>query len=858
MNIVNKLTIRHLKENKRRTLVTILGIIISVAMVTAVATLATSFMDVAQRNQIADYGEWHVRYNDVNQEQLEAIKEDEETKSVILSNDVGFAQFEESKNKHRPYFFVKAFNKEGFKQLPIKVVDGRLPKSTDEVVISKGINSIDGVTYDIGDQITMEVGERYTLDGSGPIDENLSLIREEGKSVEILKNTQQKTYTVVGEIEPPKWKDPFIPGYIVINYLDENLIGTNHTLDASVAVNKVNQSIYDYTTSFAQENKIQSVLYHTDLLAFYGVSNDEGLKKTMVLLTAIIIGVIIAGSVALIYNAFAISISERARHLGMLSSVGTTKKQKRNSVLFEGLIVGLISIPIGIIFGVIGIGITLSSTNSIFLEVFDIEEKLNLIVTPLSILIACGISIITIFISAYLPARKASKISAIDAIRQTQDVKLSGKKVKTSKLVRKLFGIQAEIGLKNLKRNKRRYQVTIFSLVISIVLFLTVSFFTDNMQKSIELKMQTLNDYDIQVGTIVENSDLLTSVSTLEDVTNYNIVKSFSLNTWIDEDKVPADSKQQYFDINDDGKRLYHVNVQALDEASFQNYAQSVNADVERFADATKPAAILIDTFNYKDREAKKIIESTSILAEPGMKIDLINKDFETEEETFVNSIEIASVAENYSIGNATSGYGSFVIIVPESLMEQLVPVDYKREVFADLFLSSSDPMKTQVEIEEFGETDITIDNKTGQRLNTERVVLLMEVFSYGFTILITAISVANIFNTISTSIALRKREFAMLKSIGMTPKEFNKMINYESIFYAIKSLLYGLPISIAIMYFIHRAIANTIIYKFTLPWVDIIIVIITIFMIVGAAMLYSSSKVKKENIIDALKMENI
>lgn len=202
------------------------------------------------------------------------------------------------------------------------------------------------------------------------------------------------------------------------------------------------------------------------------------------------------------------------------------------------MIIGLISIPIGILCGITGIGITFMFINSMIQDVLGITEKLTLVVTPLSLLTACVVSIMTIFISTYLPARKASKISAIDAIRQSTDVKLSGKAVKTSKFVRKLFGIEAEIGLKNLKRNKRRYQATVFSLVISIVLFLSVSSFTSNMRKSVELSQDGLN-YDIQVYMGTEDAQkvaqLTKSISALPNITEYNVVRELSLSSWIDE-----------------------------------------------------------------------------------------------------------------------------------------------------------------------------------------------------------------------------------------------------------------------------------------------------------------------------------
>jgi putative ABC transport system permease protein len=197
-------------------------------------------------------------------------------------------------------------------------------------------------------------------------------------------------------------------------------------------------------------------------------------------------------------------------------------------------------------------------------------------------------------------------------------------------------------------------------------------------------------------------------------------------------------------------------------------------------------------------------------------------------------------------------------MIVAGQVMERLLEANVNNETNSSLYLISSDPMKTQRELEEMEEFSYGIHNIYKYRQQDEQLLMLISVFTYGFILLITAISVANIFNTISTSISLRKREFAMLKSIGMTPKGFNKMINYESIFYGIKSLLYGLPCSIVVMILIHRSLMNSFDYPFQLPWMSLMFVIVAVFVIVGSAMIYAGSKVKRDNIIDAIKQESI
>ncbi|WP_226037547.1 ABC transporter permease [Aquibacillus saliphilus] len=861
MNIINKLTIRHLKQNKKRTIVTIIGVIISVAMLTAVATLSVSFMDLLQRQTIADEGEWHVLYKDVNKEQLEEIESDEATESVVISRNRGYAHLEGAENENKPYLFIKEYNVQGFLQFPIKLTEGRLPQSNTEIVVSEHVETGANVEYQIGDQLTLDIGERVLKEGNtDPFGQNDSLQMEKEKVIETLDNQTTVNYTVVGFIERPTFEPTWAPGYTAISYLDESMIGADNRVNASVVLEKVNGSLFDHAEEIKEQNQIKSVSFNNDLLRYYGVTDDDQLQATLFSLTAIIMAVIIIGSVSLIYNAFAISVSERSRHLGMLSSVGATKRQKRNSVFFEGMVIGLISIPLGIIFGLVGIGTTFWFINTLLEGALGLSEKLMLTVTPLSIVLTCGVAIITIFISTYVPARKASRISAIDAIRQTEDVKLTGKAVKTSKLIRKVYGIEGEIGLKNLKRNKRRYQVTVFSLVISIVLFLVVAFFTDNLQKSLELTQNKI-DYDIQVMGENLEEDVIKTISSLDNVTEYSSNKQINLNTWIEEAAI-GDKAQEIVEedrsLLEDGKYSYYLTVYGLNNERLTAYAEAIGTDIEQLQDPDNPSAIMIDTVSYQD-ETRKFVETKSINAEIGQSITMFRRDWQTGEETYINEVTIAALTDAAPMGiSAGSGPSDLTVIVSEKTLDRFVLDDYSSEVSSFLYLKSDDPLATQQEIESLQGNNLHVYNVFQRRQQEEQLILLMSVFTYGFIVLITAISIANIFNTISTSISLRKREFAMLKSVGMTPKGFNKMMNYESAFYGIKSLFYGLPLSVAVMYLIYRSMMNSFEYDFTLPWLNIIYVIVAIFIIVGSAMLYSIQKIKKENIIDALKQENI
>lgn len=861
MNIINKVTIRHLKENKRRSLVTIIGVIISAAMITAVITLGISFLDLMIRQDIAKNGEWHVQYKDVNQEQIKAIEKDSSTKAVILAKD-GYAAFEQSNNVYKPYLYLQQYNKAGMEQFPIEVIEGRLPENENEVAISEDIGRNATVSYQIGDQLSLEIGLRNNKDTGHIYTQKDALVRNEDETInEELEIRDKKTVTIVGTIARPTWEPSWSPGYTVIGYIDETSLSENDTAHAFTVLTKINGSLYKHSKKLAEENGIETVAYNTGLLRYYGVTKNDQLRTTLFSLASIIMAVIIIGSVALIYNAFAISVSERTRHLGMLSSVGATKKQNRNSVFFEGAVIGAISIPLGIIAGLIGIGITFIFINTFIQDALRVSEQLELVVTPASILIACGISILTIFISTYLPAQKASKISAIDAIRQTQDIKLSGKTVKTSKLVRKIFGLEAEIGLKNVKRNKKRYLATVFSLVISIVLFLSVTFFTDNLKKSLEMSQENVN-YDIQIyGSEIDQANLHL-YRNLDYVTESTVIQEANLQTLLKVEELPEQLKTSIdSSMLEDGKYSYYVSLHSLDEESFNDYANDIGVDPKIFHEEDTLKVIVIDEITYEDVSVGKFIKTKAIISEVGNLIDLFFYDYENMENDEakrvpVKSVEISALTNRVPMGVQSASLGGVNLIVTEATFDQLVK--HEEEIGSYVYVNSSDPMATQAAIEELKDTRISVYNVYQQRQQEEQMILLMSVFTYGFITLISFISIANIFNTISTSIALRKREFAMLRSVGMTPKGFTKMIRYESLFYGVNALLYGLPISFLVMFGIHRSVDFTFEYEFSLPWMSILFVVLVIFLIVGSAMLYSVSKIKNKNIIDSLKQENL
>ncbi|WP_130864344.1 ABC transporter permease [Bacilliculturomica massiliensis] len=868
MNIVNKLTMKHMLMNRRRTLVTIVGVIISTAMITAVATISLSFLDMMVRDSIARNGLWHVQYVGVDADQLSALREDPDTQAVSVKRDVGWAEIADPKSIYRPYLFVQEFNSTAFENMPVHLREGRLPENSGELVVTEGLLKREKGTWQVGDTLTLNLGERIGIgvlpDTGEPYQASLgqynSYMKTTADQKEYLKPLEMRTYTIVGIIETPSFEYSSFPGYTCLSYLDPTaLAGTGSgsrqpadygaTCRAYVILKAPDVNLFGHAKEMAKELGVSEYEFNNDLLRYMGIVGNDQVRSTLTGLSIVIMGIIIIGSVSLIYNAFAISVSERFRHLGMLSSVGATARQKRNSVFFEGLVIGLISIPIGIASGIAGIEITFRFINPTMKELLTVQTELHALVSPGIIAAAVLLSALTIFISVYAPARRAAKVAPIDAIRQTTDVKLTGRTVRTSKLTAKIFGIEGDVALKNLKRNRRRYKATVFSLVISLVLFLSVSYFGDNLKRSYQMTTDDI-EYDTHVNIYqgAENAEALVA-----EIRNAAYADS------------SVEVRELYFETPESSDFL-QSRVIALDDDSLRDYAGAAGVDVRTLLDPDAMAAVVVNTITYIDDMAGKYVTKTVIEPKFGEKWSLYSSP-DTQEEgsemVAVDELTMAGFTDELPVGVSTKyAPKDAVFVVSMAVQDKLISKLEENSLHAGfnhtVYLSGTEPLKLAEELEAMDQQDIYVFSVAEMRRSEEQMMFLMGVFVYGFITLITLICAANIFNTISTSVALRRREFAMLRSIGMTPGGFGRMIRYESIFYGLKALIYGLPLSLLVMLLLYRSLANSFDYPFLIPWKSVAVAVLAVFLMVFSTMVYASAKIKKENIIESLREETI
>ena len=860
------------------------------------------------RCEIYSSGDWHGAVYDAAYKDYEDIRDSGKVSSAAYAQVLGYAKID-SANERKPYLYVLGGDVASgyFETMPVHLILGTLPKDPTEIILPEHLTSNGKVNYTLGDTVTLDVGDR-TLDGrrlgqDTPVYTYDSETQVEIMSGERLENTEPRTYTVVGIYERPTFEDYSAPGYTALTAADTKSADQS-PIHCYFKLHKP-AGVYDFMKEMGYTQEYRYA-YNTKVLLYSGTAPFDSFLTAFYSLAAIIIALIVFGSVSLIYNAFSISVSERTRQFGLLSSVGATRKQLRRMVLFEALAVSIVGIPLGILVGIGGIGITLLLIGDKFSSIVRADIPMRICVSWQAILIAAVIALITVLISAWIPSKRATGVSAVEAIRQSMDIKVSGRPVRTSKLAYKLFGLPGVLAGKHYKRNRKKYRTTVVSLFMSIVLFVSAAAFTDYMMESAEGGLAS-DQFDLIYAAESDASSAMTPDALLDllfseqNVTGGTYTKKQFLQGDISREYVTAMFADRFsnFGMESEDRAPKELGISGylyfVADAEFNRLLEKYNLKEADYYDRDNPLGIALDRNIEFDRRLEKFVTLDTLkgdgcvieglyyveidgyyridsrIDENGNKVVLYqNRDNENDiielpyEESFAKyTLRSEKTIEEAPFFVSRSTPVAINMIYPYSMLESVIPEAALNQFRnTEYFLTSSNHAASfenlATMLTENGLSSRQLFDYAANAETNRNVITIIRVFAYGFIVLISLIAAANVFNTISTNISLRRREFAMLKSVGMTQKGFRRMMNYECLLYGSKALLLGLPVSCGITYLIYRAVTTAYETSFHLPWAAIGIAVLSVFLVVFATMMYSMRKVKKDNPIDALKNENL
>ena len=929
MNLMKTLTLKNLKLNRKRTIVTIVGIILATALLSALVTLVSSFQYSVIEYQKQKGGDFHVKFSNVKMSELSEFKNNRNIESTFETMGMGFAKLDGCKNEDKPYAYVMATDEAGFERGCFKLIEGRMAKNEDEIVIPRHLKTNGRIDIKVGDEITLDIGKRYDSNTESVISENCAYEHD----AETLTDTVTKHYKVVGIMERPGYgmEDYSAAGYTFVTYSDElaaidngtkseaseaettltvysrytqkalrnkdavtaDIIGVDEKLFAKANNSSVEMSAEESDRFLKEmENAKYDIYINGFLISYECVFPIDGTFKALFTVATVVALIIILTSVYCIKNSFNISITEKIRQYGMLASVGATRRQIKSSVKTEAAMLGVVGIPVGTMSGILASLILVKVVNA--LSAGWLNVALSFHTSLPALILAVILSIATIYFSATGSARRAAKVTPLEAIRNTKEIKIKSAKLKTPAIIGRIWGIGGVISYKNIKRNNKKYRTTVTSIVICSVTFIVISYFMSMAFSRVGMSYAS-TDYNIGINMsckkdldIEKLSKLLSGIEGAED---YLVGAGYDFDVDNPEyTKEYGEYCRKLIDESEDVSQMFLITV--LDDKSYDKYAS--DAGIKNAAEG----AILVNkgTFAVYNENSSKYVKKEmelykykagdtircgyNVYDDAPSDDNAVEGDTESSTEDNNNGIRktvdvtIAGVTDKVPIGY--EGYSNNTLYTLlfmnqkgfESLWadgksgNELKPgyATYSAYVVAENADDYQDTFEKETEENpEYSQISFYVSNLDKQMRDEKSLFTLLGVFAYGLIVVIALIGITNIINTLSTGMELRSREFATLRSIGMTDKQFAGMVRLESVFISVKALVIGVPLGILISYLLcvmMNRMDDAIIYE--PPYKAIILCIVVVIMLIYAIMKLSMTKLRHNNIIETIKNENL
>ena len=832
--------------------------------------------------------EWYIQKYELSKEEEDYLKQKEILKDydqIVLNPIMGVDVLGVDKNDFKGYNF--------------KVIDGRLPETEDEIVLQKSSKS-SFYLFNIGTILTIK-NKEYRVVGyvNNTIGEEERSLSSEVKIMKILTEEEKKGALSKTEVM--------------------------QIADVSKKVKDTTEKVSETLKKDDKNNKI-SMVVNKNLLRLQNAnlegykSSTDGVIGTLELMRNILISIVAVSGIIIMYNSFNLSLVERRKQYGILKSLGIKNSSLYVMILFEALVLSVVGIILGYIFGIIGDYLVIGYINDTLVNMMkgmgvDNELQMSLIFTTnihafYIVALSTGI---TVLLAAIVPAIKSTRISPIENIRGKDDYTVSTRKVKTSWLSKKLFGIEFDLARKNMKRAKKRFRVATLSLSIAFILIFVIGTIGAQIHSQISL-LEAQTNAIFKNGNIVE----LDSVR-IEEKDNQEIngsekeykPKEYSYETIMELVKVTTDEYVKQLETKDSLK----VNRVVLSDTT--KGLSEIDKNNELIQHVTK---------SYLKSEFKETNDEAREKAKNGLYFQFVsNKDMTGKDKYGLNEIKDGEVYlsnvivveengklvekpifdESKIIGKEIEIYNKKLKIAKapvnsELLLTATVGTKYvqayvNEKTFAELVKNNENNGSFSI----FYQTDLKGDKKASEILKKQNetvfekeysfgkvmihnngimtpagiigmikgMITIFQLLLYGFLILVILMSVVNIFTTITINILLRSRELAILKSVGMSDKQFDKMLRGENYIACLRSIIFGIVVSLLLLFatklIIDKGNVN-IDFRFiadmlgSINYIALAISIILVYGITFVSTFFAKKSIKSQDIVEVIRRDNI
>ena len=866
-NIFYHITKKTLKQNRTRTWLTIIGVLLSTAMITAVTTFGASFRQFLIDYTIQQDGNWHVSISNLTENDLKHITDNDSVAHTTVLTSIGTAPSEDLADSFpsNPYFYIQSMPDTALEELPVSLSSGRLPQNDSELIVP------DYLSHYNSELLGLSTGNSLTLDIDIGNDNTTPLTAEIKKDFTIVGTYSHFPNSSFGSGGHEVFCGSLSKSFSKI-LSDARISDAENAFSAYIRFQHPKDT-YQLTEKLISEFESVSWSYHASLLRWYGVSDHSHLLPILIGLCVVLVLLIMGGSILLIYNAFSISLRERTAQFGLLSSIGATKNQLRHSVFFEAFIVSGIGIPLGLIFGIGGIGVTLHFIGeSITMWIHGTAYGIPLKISTAPMIVSIVTSLMTVFISAWIPSRRIQSLSPMDAVHSRSDVVLRPADVRVSRLTLHLFHTEGMLAQKYYRRDRCKYRTTILSLSMSMILFVSATLFTDYLINTGTFVL-TAPEWELECNlfhsptddTIRQFKQILNEDNTIKETKEFR-----SLRPCV---PIPADliakETANYFGLHSSADQQFYylsASLYVFPDNVFSDYAKEHGIAPDTYLESDSLQCIYTSNIRLFNSETDRYEDCEPIRFPKNSELTLgtLTIPSESEADSLPHLTDIASLKltdQVEQLPDALSGYEEpLSLILPESLYRKYIDTLEPFSPRYTFLLKCPEFKTTYWNLQKtLQDTDLKkqadIVNLAKEYETDRNLLTAIRVLTYGFLILISLISIANVFHTVSTNLMLRRREFAMLRSIGMTPSSFQKMLNYECLIYGLRSIFYGVPVSLFISFILYRILRTGADISYLFPWKAVLISTAGIFFIVFLSMFYTASKLKKQNIIQELSL---
>lgn len=872
-NIFSVITLKTMRQNRTRTIVTIIGVILSTAMITAVTTFGMSILGFLRDYEIERSGNWHFMAQSVPSEKVTELTGDERVEAAVRTEELGCIKWDKAMDKGNAwgYLCLESLPAERQDILPVTLREGRLPENENEIIIPSylAVNEPAGEETKVGDVLEVEAGDVY-IDG-----ERLSpavYVENELAGTETLENTRKLMLTVVGVYDYVSFETYWNAIATFMVYCGP---ASQPSAYADVLVRmKDAREVYRFAEDM--EGIAEKYSFNSSLLQWEGAADNSNYQSVLTGLVAIVTGLIMVGAVSLIYNAFSISLRERTTQFGLLSSIGATKRQLRRSLLYEAFYVSIIGIPVGVVSGIVGIGITLRYVSyGITGMMHGVQRQIALRTSAPVLALTVLLALLTVLLSAWVPSRRVRRISPIEAIRASRDIRVPPQKTPAKRGLAGLFGLSGMLADKNYRRDRKKYRSTIFSLTLSIVLFVSAMSVSDALKRTgsfvleaPEVELQYVIDSYPEGQTRESIRTLLTEQDGVQKVICYQSgVRYLGFTQKVLEEQVELKdySTPTLLEGEQAGAVLAYVFI--LPDDLFDAALRGQGLDPADYYGQETLTAAVYDTYRYFNPETERyeryeMFSELPAACEMGW-LETIQKTEEALVLNRQNSLVLQGRLQELPEGIVDSYENSPRVLVPESEAQRWNLTAEESGGFSERFsIMCSDYRTLYEKLEEDGKemglpdvSQQTLLNLAAQYEQDRSFLMAMDILSFGFVTLLTLVAAANAFNTISTNLLLRRREFAMLRSMGMSGRGLKKMMCFESILYTLHSILPGAILATGVSYLVYLVLhvgADTV---FRIPWAAIGLAAVGVFLIVSGTIALTMRTIRKANICEELKM---